>query len=147
MASLLRIAIYSATFLFPLGSSSLHVPTALEYGHFTRHHVNQTQAQNELGAHLSSAATIFGPTDPEWANATERYDTYAPPKIQLVVIPGTESDIPEIVSCRFMSCGYLKAIEYANLCRSNYLIGQMVQFKQSAIYRQEPGTFIDEHGR
>ncbi|ORY71425.1 uncharacterized protein BCR38DRAFT_479917 [Pseudomassariella vexata] len=93
MASLFRIA----ALLFPLAASGLHISTTLEYSHFTRRLVNITQAQHELGSHLSSAATIFGPTDPDWANATERYTTYAPPKIQLVVVPGIESDIPTIV--------------------------------------------------
>lgn len=98
MASLYGIAAWSATLLFPLAASAMHIPTTLEYSHFTRRQVNISQAQHELGSQLSSAATIFGPTDPDWANATERYSTYAPPKIQLVVIPGTESDIPTIVS-------------------------------------------------
>ncbi|KAI1398668.1 hypothetical protein F4819DRAFT_502163 [Hypoxylon fuscum] len=97
MASLYGIAAWSATLLFPLAASAMHIPTTLEYSHFTRRQVNISQAQHELGSQLSSAATIFGPTDPDWANATERYSTYAPPKIQLVVIPGTESDIPTIV--------------------------------------------------
>jgi hypothetical protein len=99
MTSLHGLAVWSAALLFPLAAYTRHIPTPLEYSHFTRRQFNISQAQHELGSQLSSVATIFGPTDADWANATERYDTYAPPKIQLVVIPGTESDVPIIVSC------------------------------------------------
>lgn len=54
MASLSRIAAYSAAaLLFALAASGLHVPTSLEYSHFTRRQLNITQAQQELGSRLS----------------------------------------------------------------------------------------------
>lgn len=100
MLSIIRLAVWGATLLFPLASLARYIPTPLEnshYAHFTRRQLNPMDAQQELGPQLSSCATIFGPADHAWANATERYSTYAPPKIQLVVMPGEESDIPTIV--------------------------------------------------
>jgi hypothetical protein len=101
MRSIIRLSVWGATLLFPLAGHTMHIPTPLELNHpahFTRRQLNPDYAQQELGPQLSSSTTIFGPTDDAWANATERYSTYAPPKIQLVVIPGEESDISTIVS-------------------------------------------------
>jgi hypothetical protein len=72
------------------------IPTPLEHSHqahFTRREFNPTNTQGELGPQLSSSATIFGPTDNAWANATERYSTYGSPKIQLVIISEEESNM------------------------------------------------------
>ncbi|KAI0532242.1 hypothetical protein GGR58DRAFT_523389 [Xylaria digitata] len=53
--------------------------------------------QMELGSMLSKHAAIFGPSDPRWEMATERYSTHAIPRVQVVTQPGVESDIPKIV--------------------------------------------------
>ncbi|RAH42320.1 FAD-binding domain-containing protein [Aspergillus brunneoviolaceus CBS 621.78] len=50
-----------------------------------------------LGPLLSEGSSIFGPTDSRWASATERYDTYTEPHVEVVVQPGQESDIPIII--------------------------------------------------
>lgn len=100
MLSIMRLSIWSISLLSPLVCHARHIPTPLEhnhYAHFTRRQINDTNAKDELGPQLSSSATIIISTDNAWANATERYDTYAPPKIQLVVVPGQESDIATIV--------------------------------------------------
>ena len=54
--------------------------------------------RHELETLLSDTSSVFGRSDARWANATERYQDYAPPQVQLVVQPGVESDIPKIVS-------------------------------------------------
>ena len=65
----------------------------------TQASLNSFQVANELGPLLSEGALIFGPDDPRWANATERYQTYLPPKIRVVVEPAVEADVPIIVRC------------------------------------------------
>lgn len=65
---------------------------------FTRRALTPIQAQVELGPLLSTNASIFGPNDTRWHDATERYNTFTIPHVQLVVQPGMEEDIPEIVS-------------------------------------------------
>ncbi|KAL4900887.1 hypothetical protein BDW74DRAFT_187971 [Aspergillus multicolor] len=47
----------------------------------------------DLGPLLSHTASIFGPSDPRWKNATVRYNTLAMPNVQLVVQPGAEGDV------------------------------------------------------
>lgn len=141
MASLTRFAACCAAIFSSLTVSAAHIRTALEYGQFTRHQLNVSQAQQELGSQLSPASVIFGPTDPDWKNATERYSTYAPPKIQLVVIPGLESDIPTIVSYLFTIFERIRQLTFATR-----LPGQMVQSEQSAIYCQESWTLAHRLG-
>ncbi|KAI1490987.1 hypothetical protein F5X96DRAFT_509465 [Biscogniauxia mediterranea] len=56
-----------------------------------------SQVIAQLGPLLSNGSIITGPSSPEFANETERYNTIVHPKIQLVVQPGQESDISKIV--------------------------------------------------
>ncbi|KAI0104017.1 hypothetical protein GGR51DRAFT_561393 [Nemania sp. FL0031] len=63
----------------------------------TRHNLTSEQARSELGPQLSKQATIFGPRDSRFANTTERYQTFSPPNIQVVVQPGAESDVAKII--------------------------------------------------
>jgi hypothetical protein len=65
----------------------------------TRAALSSFQVASELGPLLSKGALIFGPEDPRWANATERYQTYLPPNIRIVVEPAVEADVPIIVRC------------------------------------------------
>ncbi|VBB79782.1 Putative dehydrogenase [Podospora comata] len=53
--------------------------------------------QQGLGPLLSKNASIFGPDDSRWPEATERYQDFAVPQVQVVVQPGVEDDIPTIV--------------------------------------------------
>ena len=107
MKLLHSLSLLSASLLPSALAGPVHVRTALEYRTFTQRQLNLTQAERELGSQLSSHASIYGPSDVEWYNITERWDTYAAPVIQLVVVPGTEADVPVIVcqlSCSF--CAY-----------------------------------------
>lgn len=63
----------------------------------TRATITPAQIGKELGPQLSKKAQIFGPSDARWENATERFQTFMPPTIQVVVEPGVEDDIPKIV--------------------------------------------------
>jgi hypothetical protein len=65
---------------------------------FTRRDLPVHKVKRELGRLLSSSSTIFGPLDPRWGEATERYNTFTIPHIEIVVQPAKESDIPIIVS-------------------------------------------------
>lgn len=66
---------------------------------FTRRGLSVLTVQKELGAVISAGASIFGPADARYAQATERYSTHAVPDIEVVVVPGTESDVAITVRC------------------------------------------------
>lgn len=60
--------------------------------------LSSTQVQLELGPRLSKNTSIFGPNDTRFDDATVRWDLVAVPRIQVVIEPGQESDIPKIVN-------------------------------------------------
>ncbi|KAL8731367.1 MAG: hypothetical protein Q9166_003459 [cf. Caloplaca sp. 2 TL-2023] len=62
----------------------------------TKRSVN-VQTQQELASVIKCNSTIIGPTDPNWANATERYMQNIRPQVQLSVRPSCEGDVAEIV--------------------------------------------------
>jgi hypothetical protein len=74
------------------------VPRYFQNEPLTRRELSPTRVQQELGTTLSINTTIFGPENPAFANVTHRWNTVAPPEIELVVQPGAESDISKIVS-------------------------------------------------
>ncbi|PYH77480.1 FAD binding domain-containing protein [Aspergillus uvarum CBS 121591] len=78
-------------------SEPVPVPHYFQREALTRRDLSVSQVSRELGALVSNTTAIFGPSDPRWENATERYTTFAPPTIELVVQPGLESDIPIII--------------------------------------------------
>jgi hypothetical protein len=80
----------------PLPSNTL--PRYFQKEPFTRRELSIVQFQQELGSTLSANATIIGPEDPIFSNLTHRWNTVAPPEIELVVQPGAESDVSKIVS-------------------------------------------------
>lgn len=57
-----------------------------------------TQTQQQLASVLSKKATILGPADADWVDATERYMQQIQPTVCLSVRPGTEDDVAKIVS-------------------------------------------------
>lgn len=83
--------------LLPSSVVGLTVPRYFQNTPFTRRDLSVTQVQQELGASISNGSTIFGPDDPRFANATERYSTHAIPDIEVVVVPATEADVSTIV--------------------------------------------------
>jgi hypothetical protein len=62
--------------------------------------ISSAQIQFELGRSLSNSTTILGSSDPAYSNATHRWDTFAVPKVQVVIEVGVESDVSKIV-CLF----------------------------------------------
>lgn len=64
---------------------------------FTRRDLSVTQVQQELGPQLSNGSLLFGPSDPRWYAAIERYSTHAIPDVEIVVQPATEKDVSTIV--------------------------------------------------
>ena len=64
---------------------------------FTRRGLSVVEVQTELGALVSENTTIFGPEDPRFVDATERWSNHAVPGIEVVVVPGTEHDVSVIV--------------------------------------------------
>lgn len=61
-------------------------------------HLTVIDVQRELGPYLSKGSLIFGPEDDKFDGATERWNLYIAPAVQLVVEPAKESDVPVIVS-------------------------------------------------
>lgn len=56
-----------------------------------------TQVQQELGSQVSNATFIFGPDDGRFNNVTSRWTDASKPHIQVVIEPGSESDVAKIV--------------------------------------------------
>ncbi|KAL8908672.1 MAG: hypothetical protein Q9171_005354 [Xanthocarpia ochracea] len=55
------------------------------------------QTQQELARVIGGDATIFGPTDANWGDATERYMQNIKPRVLLSVRPRREGDVAKIV--------------------------------------------------
>ncbi|KAK7931188.1 hypothetical protein PG985_001900 [Apiospora marii] len=73
------------------------VPRYFQSAPFTRRDLSAAKVQQELGVLISNGSTILGPDDARFANATERYSTYAVPRIEVVVVPVEEGDVSMIV--------------------------------------------------
>ncbi|KAJ5952081.1 CAZyme family AA7 [Penicillium vulpinum] len=63
----------------------------------TRATLSPLQVSRELGPLLSKDSSVFGPSDPRWANATARYQQYAAPQFTLVVQVARESDVSTVI--------------------------------------------------
>ncbi|KAI1423279.1 FAD binding domain protein [Xylaria sp. FL1777] len=57
----------------------------------------QQDIATELGARVSSGTQIFLPGSPEYSQATTRWSAFNSPEFNVVVVPGVESDVAEIV--------------------------------------------------
>jgi len=51
----------------------------------------------QLGKKLSKSAKIYCPGSPEFEKATTRWSVLAAPKVNIVVVPGTEQDVAKTV--------------------------------------------------
>ncbi|KIA75511.1 hypothetical protein HK57_00010 [Aspergillus ustus] len=63
----------------------------------TRASITPQQVGLELGPLLSPGSSVFGPSDPRWANATARYQEYAAPDFTVAVQVAHESDVAVVV--------------------------------------------------
>ncbi|PKS05902.1 hypothetical protein jhhlp_007733 [Lomentospora prolificans] len=52
---------------------------------------------DQLGRHLSRSAKIYFPGSEEFAKASQRWSVLESPKVDVVVVPGTEKDVAEAV--------------------------------------------------
>ena len=64
---------------------------------FSRNNITATTVAAELGPQLSSGSLVFGSDNPQWANATSRWNRFVRPNVQVVVEPASEGDIAKIV--------------------------------------------------
>ena len=78
-------------------AAGLSIPRYFEKQPTTRRSLTSTQVQQELGGKLSKPTLIFGPDDARFNNVTSRWTEYDAPHIQVVIEPGSESDIAKIV--------------------------------------------------
>ena len=78
-------------------AAAASIPRYFEKHLSTRHDLTSTQVQKELGGKISKAAVIFGPDDGRFKDITSRWTEYSKPHIQVVIEPGTESDVAKIV--------------------------------------------------
>jgi hypothetical protein len=74
--------------------SSYDIPGSLSHTYFNYKTAN---IEAELGSLLSPNATIIYRTDFRFGNATERWQEYKSPSINIVVEVATESDVQETV--------------------------------------------------
>ena len=86
-------------------SSSSSDPSLLfnRYAHSTTpYNIDVDKVKQELGGILSPASLIFGPKDyvdtDLYQHATDRWNKFAPPDIQVVVQVGVEADVAKIVA-------------------------------------------------
>ncbi|RDA83522.1 hypothetical protein CP532_4149 [Ophiocordyceps camponoti-leonardi (nom. inval.)] len=79
----------------PLHASA--VPRYFQPSSYTRRGLSVVQVQYELGALVSNGTAIFGPRSSAWHNATERWNTFAMPQIEIVVEVKTEADVSKVV--------------------------------------------------
>lgn len=56
----------------------------------------------QLGKKLSKSAKIYCPGSPEFEKATTRWSVLAAPKVNIVVVPGTEQDVARTVSVSYL---------------------------------------------
>jgi hypothetical protein len=99
----------------------------------TRRDLSPHTVASELGPLLSNSSAIFGPNDTRWQDATHRYQAYSPPDIQLVVEPGSEDDIPKIVSLhQHLAVSQLTSVD--SIC----------QQQQHCFPYSEPWSWLDQ---
>jgi hypothetical protein len=91
------LVVYTLAF-FSKPAAGASIPRYFQRSPTTRHQLNVTQVQRELGCLVSKTTAIYGPDDRRYDNATSRWNIYAPPQIQIVVEPARESDISATVS-------------------------------------------------
>ena len=78
-------------------AASASIPRYFEKHSITRRDLTSTQVQQELGGQISNATLIFGPDDSQFNNITSRWTESSKPHIEVVVEPGSESDVAKIV--------------------------------------------------
>lgn len=91
------LSLICGVYLFTALAAAAAIPDYFRPSPVTRRSVTVEQVRQELGASVSDTTLIYGPTDTRYANATARWNDYAIPHVQIVVVPGQQSDVPKIV--------------------------------------------------
>jgi hypothetical protein len=70
---------------------------------FIRSDISGTCSEDlsQLGEKLSKSAKIYCPGSPEFEKATTRWSVLDAPKVNIVVVPGTEQDVATTVRISF----------------------------------------------
>ncbi|WQF90178.1 Putative berberine/berberine, FAD-binding domain, PCMH-type, FAD-binding, type PCMH, subdomain 2 [Colletotrichum destructivum] len=89
-------------------SAGASIPRYFEEQPNTRRSLTSTQVQQELGGWVSNTTSIFGPDDGRFDDVTSRWTDFSKPNVQVVIEPGTESDVQAIVEyCNANSINFL----------------------------------------
>lgn len=96
---------YGLPLLSQLVIGSPVVPRYFQRSLFSRGNISATAVEAELGPQLSSGSLVFGPDNPQWSNATSRFDTLVRPDVQVVVEPACEADVSKIASSQLLEKG------------------------------------------
>ncbi|KAK7913843.1 FAD binding domain-containing protein [Apiospora marii] len=87
---------------------ALNTPYYFQRDAVTRAELPLATIQQELGSLLSPESVVIFLSDARWNEVTRRWRTTAPPDVQVVVQPGSEDDVPEIVKyCNKNSLAFL----------------------------------------
>lgn len=73
------------------------IPRYFEKQAITRRDLTAKQIREELGLRVSNTTLIFGPEACRFEEATSRWTDSSKPDVQVVIEPGTESDVATIV--------------------------------------------------
>lgn len=96
----MKASVFSITCYFALLwtlAAGASIPRYFEKHQTTPRGLTTTQVQHELSGQVSNTTSIFGPDDGRFNETTDRWTTYSKPHIQVVVEPGSESDVAKIV--------------------------------------------------
>ncbi|KAF1919310.1 hypothetical protein BDU57DRAFT_137282 [Ampelomyces quisqualis] len=91
------IAFYGLTLLPALVTSSPIASGYFARKLFSRDNINASTVAAELGPQLSNGSLIFGSNNPQYANATSRWNRFVRSDVQVVVEPAAERDIAKII--------------------------------------------------
>ena len=94
------------------------IPRYFQTFPISRRQLSVSQVQQELSSQVSNTTVIFGPDDSRYNKSTTRWNTFAVPKIQVVVEPGQEFDISTIVRAMSISI---------ESCELTVIQGQLLQ--------------------
>jgi hypothetical protein len=95
MKSLLSFGLYAAV-LQTLAAGAA-VPSYFQRHPLTRRAITSAEVERELGPSLSNTTSIYGPNDSFYRNGTSRWNVFARPNVEVIVMPGQESDVAKIV--------------------------------------------------
>jgi hypothetical protein len=106
----LQVATAIAAWVFTSVGQNLPLARDRPPGLHSRGNYDMTELQNKL----SSTAKIYYPNSTEFNDASVRWSLLDEPKVNVVVVPGTENDVAETVSALVLSCSLCLSLEYSH---------------------------------